>query len=67
MNASGHILQDLGRDIRVHTPAFKYQSNEYREFPVVYNENQCDLIEKDTFGTSAAHFDTNLKGCPVKK
>ncbi|KAF2898438.1 hypothetical protein ILUMI_07737 [Ignelater luminosus] len=59
--------QEASRDVRVHSQAFKYQSNEYREFPVVYDANQCDLEEKDTFGTSISHFDTNLRSCPIKK
>ncbi|KAF2881923.1 hypothetical protein ILUMI_24253 [Ignelater luminosus] len=44
--------------------AFKFASNEYREFPLRFLINLCDLYAKDAMGIGRSGECRNFSGCP---
>ncbi|KAK5642677.1 hypothetical protein RI129_008844, partial [Pyrocoelia pectoralis] len=45
----------------------KFTSNEYRFFPVTYEERPCSYLFEPVFGFSYKNYDNNITVCPIKK
>ncbi|KAF5299805.1 hypothetical protein FQR65_LT09326 [Abscondita terminalis] len=64
---SCNVIKRIGTDMKFMLQTYKFVSQEYRYFPVFYEENPCVAVAIDKFGSSMKNFDTNLKSCPIEK
>ncbi|KAF2894356.1 hypothetical protein ILUMI_11817 [Ignelater luminosus] len=68
LNASGHLLVDVGRDATVTVQFYKFASNEYRFFPVAFDANACHEVAHNTFNLGVMLKNTsNITPCHMKK
>ncbi|KAF5299804.1 hypothetical protein FQR65_LT09325 [Abscondita terminalis] len=63
---SGDLLKKIGPDMKVFGKKL-VKDQEYRFFPVFYEENPCVAIVLDKFGAGMRNFNTNVRSCPLEK
>ncbi|KAK4878160.1 hypothetical protein RN001_010666 [Aquatica leii] len=61
------LIKKVGNNMKFTLQTYKFASNDYRLFPLYYEENPCIALSLDIFGTSMKHYDTNVKSCPLEK
>ncbi|KAF2892319.1 hypothetical protein ILUMI_13850, partial [Ignelater luminosus] len=47
--------------------AYKFASNEYRLFPIVFTINLCDVLSRNEFGLGNLYDCGSFPRCPMQK
>ncbi|KAF5299807.1 hypothetical protein FQR65_LT09328 [Abscondita terminalis] len=61
------LTRRTGTNLKFKLQTYKFVSQEYRYFPVFYEDNPCIALKLDKFGSSMRNFNTNMLACPLKK
>ncbi|KAF2899203.1 hypothetical protein ILUMI_06971, partial [Ignelater luminosus] len=67
MNMSIDLKIDFGNNVKVKVEGYKFASNEYRGFPIVFERRLCSMINSDEFGLRNLYKCGNISTCPIKK
>ncbi|KAF5299806.1 hypothetical protein FQR65_LT09327 [Abscondita terminalis] len=60
------LIKRIGTNMKFKFQTYKFASQEYRYFPVFYEDNPCIALKLDQFGSSMRNFNTNVLACPFE-
>ncbi|KAF2903661.1 hypothetical protein ILUMI_02502, partial [Ignelater luminosus] len=66
-NMTVHHLVDIDEKFAVEVQAYKFLSNEYREFPIRLNVDFCGTLAVNDFGMHGVLECGNFTACPMRK
>ncbi|KAF2899180.1 hypothetical protein ILUMI_06993 [Ignelater luminosus] len=67
INITFDLYRNFGSGVMVDVQGYKFSSNEYRSFPIVFTMNVCEGLKNNDFGLQNLYLCGHPPVCPFKK